>query len=70
MIDGVQGENLDYNVFCSIFDQDKEKLEGRLASAASQRSLKSQGSNRSLKFEEKDFQRFVLQFEIEEAISG
>jgi hypothetical protein len=51
MIDGVQGDNLDYEIFCSIFEQDKEKNEGRLASAASQRSLKSQGSMKSLVIE-------------------
>ena len=40
VIEGLQHDNLDYDVFCSIFEQDKERNEGRLASAASQRSLK------------------------------
>ena len=44
MIEGLQSDNLDYEVFCSIFDQDREKNEGRLASAASQRSLRSHAS--------------------------
>jgi hypothetical protein len=42
----VQGDSLDYSAFCSIFEQDREKWEGRLASAASQRSLKSSDSKR------------------------
>lgn len=41
MIDGVTGESLDYAAFCSIFEHDKERGDGRLASAASQRSLRS-----------------------------
>lgn len=48
IIEGLQHDNLDYDIFCSIFEQDKERNEGRLASAASQRSLKSQGSTKSL----------------------
>ncbi len=66
MIEGVQSENLDYEIFCSIFEQDKEKNEGRLASAASQRSLKSQASTKSLVIEERDFQKFLSQYENEE----
>lgn len=66
VIEGVQGENLDYELFCSIFEQDKEKNEGRLASAASQRSLKSQASAKSLVIEERDFQKFLSQYETEE----
>ena len=42
----MQGDSLDYSAFCSIFEQDREKWEGRLASAASQRSLKSSDSKR------------------------
>ena len=38
-MEGVQGESLDYGAFCSIFEQDKERGDGRLASSASQRSL-------------------------------
>lgn len=41
MIDGVTGVNLDYGSFCSIFEHDKEKGDGRLASIASQKSLRS-----------------------------
>ena len=59
-------ENLDYEIFCSIFEQDKERNEGRLASAASQRSLKSQGSTKSLVIEERDFQKFLSQYENDE----
>ena len=66
IIEGLQNENLDYDVFCSIFEQDKEKNEGRLASAASQRSLKSQGSNKSLVMDERDFQKFLAQYENDE----
>jgi hypothetical protein len=66
VIEGVQGENLDYELFCSIFEQDKEKNEGRLASAASQRSLKSQASAKSLVIEERDFQKFLSQYETDE----
>lgn len=45
LIDSIfKGESLDYEAFCSIFTQDREKGEGRLASAASQRSLKSSDS--------------------------
>lgn len=66
MIEGVQSENLDYETFCSIFEQDKEKNEGRLASAASQRSMRSQGSMKSLVIEERDFQKFLSQYENEE----
>lgn len=66
VIEGLQHDNLDYDVFCSIFEQDKERNEGRLASAASQRSLKSQGSARSLVIEERDFQKFLAQYENED----
>ncbi len=66
MVDGVQGENIDYEIFCSIFEQDKEKNEGRLASAASQRSNRSQGSMKSLVIEERDFQKFLSQYENED----
>ena len=66
IIDGVPGENLDYDVFCSIFKEDKEHNEGRLASAASQRSLKSEASTKSLNIEERDFQRFLAQYEGED----
>ena len=62
VIEGVQGDNIDYDTFCSIFEQDKEKNEGRLASAASQRSLKSQASTKSLAIEERDFQKFLSQY--------
>jgi hypothetical protein len=62
MIEGVQGDNLDYDLFCSIFEQDKEKGEGRLASAASQRSLRSQASMKSLVIEERDFAKFLSQY--------
>jgi hypothetical protein len=44
MIEGVQTENLEYETFCSIFEKDKENNEGRLASAATERSMISQGS--------------------------
>lgn len=63
LIDSVQGDNLDYYSFCSIFEQDREKGEGRLASATSQRSLKSSDSMRSLNLDEKDFQKFISQYE-------
>jgi hypothetical protein len=53
-------------MFCSIFEQDKERGEGRLASAASQRSLKSQASTKSLVMDEKDFQKFLSQYESED----
>jgi hypothetical protein len=66
IIEGLQHDNLDYEVFCSIFEQDKEKNEGRLASAASQRSLRSQASNKSLVIDERDFQKFLSQYENEE----
>ena len=66
MIDGVQGDSLDYDAFCSIFEQDKENGEGRLASAASQRSLGSSESVRSLVIDERDFQKFIAQYEGEE----
>mgnify|MGYP000941401816 CR=1 FL=1 len=66
MIEGLQSDNLDYEIFCSIFEQDKEKNEGRLASAASQRSLKSQGSTNELVIDERDFQKFLSQYENEE----
>ena len=66
LIEGVQGESLDYSMFCSIFEQDREKGDGRLASAASQRSLKSEESMRSLVLDERDFQRFMSQYEGEE----
>jgi hypothetical protein len=59
MIDGVTGENIDYGAFCSIFEHDKYKGEGRLASAASQKSLRSNDSMKSLDFDEGDFQKFV-----------
>lgn len=59
----MQGESLDYSAFCSIFEQDKERGEGRLASAASQRSLKSSDSMRSLVLDEKDFQKFIAQYD-------
>ena len=65
MIEGVAGESLDYAVFCSIFEHDKEKGDGRLASAASQRSLRSNDSIKSLDIEERDFQKFVAQYESE-----
>ena len=63
VIEGLQTENLDYDMFCSIFEQDREKNEGRLASAASQRSLKSEASARSLVIDERDFQKFLSQYE-------
>lgn len=66
VIDGLQNDNLDYDVFCSIFEADKEKNEGRLASAASQRSLKSQGSTKSLIIDDRDFQKFLSQYETDE----
>jgi hypothetical protein len=66
MIEGVQMDNLDYETFCSIFEQDREKNEGRLASAASQRSARSQGSMKSLVIEERDFQKFLSQYESED----
>lgn len=66
VIEGVQSENLDYEIFCSIFEQDKQRNEGRLASAASQRSLKSQASTKSLVIEERDFQKFLSQYENDE----
>ena len=66
IIEGLQHDSLDYEVFCSIFEQDKEKNEGRLASAASQRSLRSQASNKSLVIDERDFQKFLSQYENEE----
>ena len=66
IIEGVPGENLDYDSFCSIFKEDREHNEGRLASAASQRSLRSQASMKSLNIEERDFQRFLAQYEGDE----
>lgn len=66
MIEGMQGDNLDYDAFCSIFEQNKENKERgeeRLASAASQRSMKSQGSMKSLIIEDRDFQKFLAQYE-------
>jgi hypothetical protein len=66
VIEGLQNDNLDYDSFCSIFEADKEKNEGRLASAASQRSLKSQDSAKSLRIDERDFQKFLSQYENEE----
>ena len=66
LIDGYQGESLDYSAFCSIFEHDKEKGNGRLASAASQRSLQSSDSMRSLVLDERDFQKFMAQYEPEE----
>jgi hypothetical protein len=42
ILEGVQGENIDYDTFCSIFQQDMEKNEGRLMSVASRRSLKTE----------------------------
>lgn len=69
MIEGLQGDNLDYDSFCSIFEQDRERGEGRLASAASQRSLKSEASMKSLVIEERDFQKFLSQYENEETYS-
>lgn len=63
MIEGVQTDNLDYETFCSIFEQDKEKNEGRLASAASQRSAHSNASINSLLIDERDFQKFLSQYE-------
>jgi hypothetical protein len=51
MIEGVSGDHLDYSAFCSIFEHDKEKGDGRLASAASQRSLRSNDSMKSLVIE-------------------
>ena len=65
MIEGVTGESLDYSAFCSIFEHDKEKGDGRLASAASQRSLRSNDSMKSLVIEERDFQKFIAQYESE-----
>ena len=66
LIEGVQGESLDYYTFCSIFEQDKEKGDGRLASAASARSLKSEASMKSLVLDEKDFHKFMAQYDGEE----
>lgn len=66
LIDSVQGDNLDYGAFCSIFEQEKERGDGRLASAASQRSLRSEDSMRSLALDERDFQKFIAQYEGEE----
>lgn len=63
LIESVQGDSLDYSAFCSIFEQDKEKGEGRLASAASQRSLRSSDSMKSLVLDEKDFQKFIAQYD-------
>ena len=65
MIEGVSGDHLDYGAFCSIFEHDKEKGDGRLASAASQRSLRSNDSMKSLVIEERDFQKFIAQYEHE-----
>jgi len=67
MIEGLQNDNLEYEIFCSIFEQDKEKNEGRLASAASQRSLRSQGSTKELLIDERDFQKFLSQYENDDA---
>jgi hypothetical protein len=67
LVDSVQGDSLDYSTFCSIFEQEKEKGDGRLASAASQRSLKSSDSMRSLTLDEKDFQKFLMQYDGEDA---
>ena len=67
LIEGVQGESLDYSAFCSIFEQEKEKGDGRLASAASQRSFRSQDSMKSLVIDERDFQKFISQYEGEES---
>ena len=66
IIDGVQGESLDYSAFCSIFEQDKERGDGRLASSASQRSLGNSDSARSLVIDERDFQKFIAQYEGDE----
>jgi hypothetical protein len=65
----VTGDSLDYSAFCSIFEHDKEKGDGRLASAASQRSLRSNDSMKSLVIEERDFQKFIAQYENEEMYS-
>ena len=67
IIDGVQGESLDYDAFCSIFEQDRERGDGKIASAASQRSFRSTDSARSLVVDEKDFQKFMAQYDGEEA---
>ena len=67
MIEGLQNDNLDYEVFCSIFEQDREKNEGRLASAASQRSLHSQARAKELTIDERDFQKFLSQYENDDA---
>jgi hypothetical protein len=42
ILEGVQGDNLDYDTFCSIFQQDMERNEGRLISVASRKSLKTE----------------------------
>ena len=63
MIEGVSGDHLDYGAFCSIFEHDKENGDGRLASAASQRSLRSNDSMKSIVIEERDFQKFIAQYE-------
>lgn len=51
MIEGFEGENFDYEAFCSIFAQDRESNNGRLASVASRRSLKTEESVHSLVIE-------------------
>ena len=65
LIDSFQGEALDYYSFCEIFETDREKGDGSLAEAASQRSLRSSDSMRSLVIDEKDFQKFISQYESE-----
>ena len=65
-MEGVQGESLDYGAFCSIFEQDKERGDGRLASSASQRSLGRSESAKSLVIDERDFQKFIAQYEGDE----
>lgn len=65
MIDSFQGESLDYSSFCEIFEQDREKGDGSLAEAASTRSLRSSDSMRSLVIDERDFQKFIAQYENE-----
>lgn len=61
LIDNLQGESLDFDSFCSIFENNE--YGERLASAASQRSLQTEESVRSVVVNDKDFERFLAQYE-------
>jgi hypothetical protein len=61
IVDRVQGDSLDFDMFCKIFQQEREGSEDRIASAASQRTF-TEESVRSVVVDERDFQRFLAQY--------